>query len=369
MSLPSFPSISPPLTRGDVINQILSSIAMEELGLSHVINAEGEKLQFILGTIPGLTGGNATIEDVLDANQSVNDVLDSTIQNQLLMNSKMNAALNSPVIIGPTGATGTTGATGPAEGAAGATGAAGVTGATGSTGSTGPLGAPGPDGPTGTTGANGATGPTGAIGAAGPTGAAGATGATGSAGVIGAEGPLGPTGAAGATGATGPDGDIGPAGDIGETGETGATGATGTAAPNLTATAGFAANTAGSLITVLVAGTNIAFPSVQLLSPDITVNGANTVFTINTFGRYRISYHINTTASLLLGSRLVINSSPNTASTITPIISLSNFSNEIEINLGSGATVSLQMFAPLLVGAATLLNNAAGASLMIIRLS
>ena len=44
MSLPSFPVVNPPIEREDAVNQILSSIAMEELGLSHILNAEGEKL-------------------------------------------------------------------------------------------------------------------------------------------------------------------------------------------------------------------------------------------------------------------------------------------------------------------------------------
>ena len=51
MSLPSFPVVNPPIEREDAVNQILSSIAMEELGLSHILNAEGEKLQYILGTL------------------------------------------------------------------------------------------------------------------------------------------------------------------------------------------------------------------------------------------------------------------------------------------------------------------------------
>ena len=67
MSLPSFPKVDPPIERENAVNQILSSIAMEELGLSHILNAEGEKLQYILGTLPGLSGPAATVEDVLSA--------------------------------------------------------------------------------------------------------------------------------------------------------------------------------------------------------------------------------------------------------------------------------------------------------------
>ena len=37
--------------RGLAVNQILSSIAMEGLALSHILNAEGEKLQYVLGTL------------------------------------------------------------------------------------------------------------------------------------------------------------------------------------------------------------------------------------------------------------------------------------------------------------------------------
>lgn len=135
----------------------------------------------------------------------------------------------------------------------------------------------------------------------------------------------------------------------------------------MTATTAFAANTSGSSISVVAAGTPVPLPNNQILPPDITVDGTNTVFTINTTGRYRISYHVNTTAVLALSTRLIINGSPNTASTIAPLLSLSNFSNEILIDLTAGATVTLQLFG--LLGTAILLGSAAGASLMIVRLS
>lgn len=50
MSLPNIPDIDPliSLNRCDAINLLLSSIAMEEIGLSHILNAEGEKLQRFL---------------------------------------------------------------------------------------------------------------------------------------------------------------------------------------------------------------------------------------------------------------------------------------------------------------------------------
>ena len=93
MSMPSFPNIDPPIQREDAVNQILSSIAMEELGLSHILNAEGEKLQYILGTIPGLSGPAATVSDVLSANESVRSLLETAAQNQIFLKAKMQGAL------------------------------------------------------------------------------------------------------------------------------------------------------------------------------------------------------------------------------------------------------------------------------------
>jgi len=102
MSVPKFPTDTDNLTRDNVINQILSSIAMEELGLSHIINVEGEKMQYILGTLEGVKPPDVppTIEQVLDANASIQKLLDTIMKQQMFLKSKMStilcAAENTP---------------------------------------------------------------------------------------------------------------------------------------------------------------------------------------------------------------------------------------------------------------------------------
>ncbi|SIR73635.1 BclA C-terminal domain-containing protein [Bacillus velezensis] len=395
MSQPNLPNITPVVTlsRDDTINLLLSSIAMEELGMAHILNAEGEKIQYALGTIPGLTGPPSSLADILNLNESVRDTLDSLMKQELLLGSKLDSISNIPTLAGPTGATGPTGPTG-AIGPAGATGPTGSIGPTGATGAGlqgivafNPLIAPtyttgqvvlyngssyvaNVNSPAGTPGASAdytllaAAGITGATGATGPTGSTGATGDTGPTGITGATGGTGPTGITGATGATGPIGSTGVTGDTGPTGVTGATGGTGT---SLTATSGYASNTGGGVVAVIVGGTTISLPNEQNLSADITANAANTIFTVAPAGRYYISYHINLTAGLLVSSRILINGTPPASSIIAPVASLANFNNSFIVTLPAGSTIQLQLFG--LLGAATLLGGSVGAALNIIRLS
>lgn len=364
MSQPHYPQIDPPLTRDGSVNEVISSIAAEELSLSHILNAEGEKLQFVLGTLPGLSGG-AEIRDVLDVNKSVQKTLEEINQQQMLLGTKLTAALKAPVFTGPAGPAGPTGPTGPAAGVMGPTGPEGPAGPEGPEGPEGSDGPAGPAGPAGADGLPGAAGPVGAAGAAGVTGPTGATGSAGAEGAAGAAGPAGSNGAAGpngAAGAGGPAGAAGTAGPTGATGSAGPTGPTGPNGPNPTATA-------GTSLSVALGGTPIPLPNAQVFSADIAANAANTVFTTATAGRYRISYHVNTTAALLMGTRLVINGVTNTASTLAPALSISNFENEIEVTLPANSTISLQLYPLLLAGVAVLISNGAGASLTIVRLS
>lgn len=122
MSQANLPNITPTIsiTRDDAISLLISSIAMEELGLSHIINAEGEKLQYILGTLPGITSPTASISDILDINNSVISTLRETVKKEWLLSNKLDSILSAPTLLGPTGATGPTG---PAGGPVGPTGA------------------------------------------------------------------------------------------------------------------------------------------------------------------------------------------------------------------------------------------------------
>ena len=342
MSLPTFPKIDPPLSREGSLNEIISSIAAEELSLSHILNAEGEKLQYVLGTLPGLEEA-AGFDEVMKVNRSVQDTLSDVMEQQSLLTAKLSAAMKAPVLPGPAGPAGPVGPVGPAEGS------------TGPTGPTGPTGAEGP------VGAEGATGP------AGPAGSQGVTGVSGGPGAPGEMGPTGPTGPTGPEGAAGPAGAAGLAGLTGAAGATGPTGPTGATSPGLTAA--FAANTQGSTISVAVGGTPIALPNAQVLPPDITANAGNTVFTVTQAGTYQISYHVNITLALLMGTRLVINGVNNAASTIAPVVSTASFENQITVNLPANSTISLQMYPALLAGSAVLVGGGAGASLAIVRLS
>ncbi|EKE47219.1 hypothetical protein WYY_13085 [Bacillus velezensis M27] len=347
------PNITPVVTlsRDDTINLLLSSIAMEELGMAHILNAEGEKIQYALGTIPGLTGPPSSLADILNLNESVRDTLDSLMKQELLLGSKLDSISNIPTLAGPTGATGPTGVTG--AGLQGIVAFNPLIAPTYTTGQVvlynGSSYVANVNSPSGTpeTSADytllAAAGSTGATGSTGPTGITGATGGTGSTGITGVTGP---TGVTGATGITGPPGSTG---------------------TSLTATSGYASNTGGGVVAVIVGGTDISLPNEQNLSADITANAANTVFTVAPAGRYYISYHINLTAGLLVSSRILINGTPAASSIIAPVASLASFNNSFIVTLTAGSTIQLQLFG--LLGAATLLRGSAGAALNIIRLS
>ena len=100
MSLPKIPDMNPNVTvdKNDAINLLLFSIGMEEIGLSHIINSEGEKIQYVLGTLvdgdgnPIAPPAGVTINNVLDINKSVSNSLKDVLRNQLMLELKLEDA-------------------------------------------------------------------------------------------------------------------------------------------------------------------------------------------------------------------------------------------------------------------------------------
>ena len=121
MSQANIPNITPSITitRDDALNLLLASIAIEELGLGHIINAEAEKIQYAVGTLPGLAVP-ATLNELLEVNSSVQTTMQGLIKKELLLQSKLENILSASSVVGQTGVTGATGPTGP-TGATGGT--------------------------------------------------------------------------------------------------------------------------------------------------------------------------------------------------------------------------------------------------------
>lgn len=96
MSMPTFPPCGADMTKDEALTMIIASIAMEELALSHIVNAEGEKLQYILGTLPGSCPEScADSTDLLEVNNSVRNLLDTVLQSQMLLKGKLDRALEA----------------------------------------------------------------------------------------------------------------------------------------------------------------------------------------------------------------------------------------------------------------------------------
>ncbi|MBK5491850.1 hypothetical protein [Bacillus sp. TH13] len=97
MSQANIPNITPTIaiTAGQSISLILASIALEELALAHIINSEAEKIQFLLGTLNScVTPPPVTLSNLLTVNNSVQQTLQATIKQEMLLQFKLEHILD-----------------------------------------------------------------------------------------------------------------------------------------------------------------------------------------------------------------------------------------------------------------------------------
>lgn len=100
MSQANIPNIAPTIsvTVGQTVPLLLASIALEELALAHILNAEAEKLQLVVGTLTpttiSLTPNTVTISNLLLVNQSVRRTVQDVIKKEMLLQFKFENVLD-----------------------------------------------------------------------------------------------------------------------------------------------------------------------------------------------------------------------------------------------------------------------------------
>ncbi|MFJ8090601.1 hypothetical protein ACIQ7N_20700 [Lysinibacillus sp. NPDC095746] len=87
--MPNIPDIKPDinLSKKDIANLLLSSIAMEELGLAEIIKAQGRKLEKI-------TKETCDINVLLEANSNVNQLLKTIVKKEMLLLMKLESVVD-----------------------------------------------------------------------------------------------------------------------------------------------------------------------------------------------------------------------------------------------------------------------------------
>lgn len=71
-------------TRCQAVTDIITSIALEETALSHILNAEGEKIQKFVSD-----DSTATYEQILEANNSVKSMVGAITRLEVILQSKL----------------------------------------------------------------------------------------------------------------------------------------------------------------------------------------------------------------------------------------------------------------------------------------
>lgn len=76
--------VSSDVERCQAITDIIESVALEQTALSHILNAEGEKLQAIIKM------EDITTEELLKANKSVQSMVETITRLEMVLQAKLN---------------------------------------------------------------------------------------------------------------------------------------------------------------------------------------------------------------------------------------------------------------------------------------
>lgn len=106
MSFQNIPDMntSVDFSREDSANLLLASIAFEEFGLARLIDAEAEKVQYVLGTLkdrPPMCPP-ATLDQILTVNRTVDQMLRDIIKKEILLQLKLESVLDAKKLPKPT---------------------------------------------------------------------------------------------------------------------------------------------------------------------------------------------------------------------------------------------------------------------------
>lgn len=91
MSISRFPVPAP--GRKDSVRQILHAIALEELSVSHILNAGGKSLQYILDLPEGRDSSSVSAEKALDVSERARELLEAAAENQYLLSGNLREVL------------------------------------------------------------------------------------------------------------------------------------------------------------------------------------------------------------------------------------------------------------------------------------
>lgn len=92
----SMPVIVPSdVTKCQAISDAIESVALMEAALSHILNAEGEKIQAAIGTLEGQTTPIVdNTEDLIRINQSVENMVSTITLLEGLLQKKLSKSLD-----------------------------------------------------------------------------------------------------------------------------------------------------------------------------------------------------------------------------------------------------------------------------------